>query len=80
MSQARLRQHGRYAFSPISARPKYRWPEGRGLAVYVVLNVEVFPFAEGMGPELNPRQPEPDIPNFTWRDWGNRVGLLSPGT
>lgn len=75
MSQARLRQHGRYAFSPISARPKYRWPEGKGLAVYVVLNVEVFPFAEGMSPELNPRQPEPDIPNFTWRDWGNRVGI-----
>ena len=28
-----------------------------------------------MGPELNPRQPEPDIVNYTWRDWGNRVGV-----
>ena len=28
-----------------------------------------------MGPELNRRQPEPDIPNYTWRDWGNRAGI-----
>jgi len=43
--------------------------------VYVAVNVEQFPFGEGMGPELNPKQPEPDIVNFTWRDWGNRVGV-----
>jgi hypothetical protein len=53
----------------------YDWPGGKRLAVYVALNVEVFPFGEGMAPELNPRQPEPDIPNYTWRDWGNRVGI-----
>ncbi len=70
-----LRTHGRYPYSAIVRRPAYAWPNGSGLAVYVALNVEQFPFAEGMGPELNPRQPEPDIVNFTWRDWGNRVGV-----
>jgi len=70
-----LTDHGRYRFVPITRRADYDWPGGRRLAVYVAVNVEQFPFGEGMGPELNPRQPEPDIPNFTWRDWGNRVGV-----
>ena len=70
-----MRQHNRYPYSAIVRRPVYDWPDGRRLAVYIAVNVEAFPFGEGMGPELNPRQPEPDIPNFTWRDWGNRVGV-----
>lgn len=70
-----LRSHHRYPFSVITRRTPYQWPNGTRLAVYLAVNVETFPFAEGMGPELNPRQPEPDISNFTWRDWGNRVGV-----
>jgi peptidoglycan/xylan/chitin deacetylase (PgdA/CDA1 family) len=70
-----LRTHGRYAYSPIVERPPYDWPNGTRLAVYVAVNLEQFPFGEGMGPELNPRQPEPDVVNHAWRDWGNRVGV-----
>ncbi|MBL8382930.1 MAG: polysaccharide deacetylase family protein [Burkholderiales bacterium] len=70
-----MRRHGRYPYVPIAGRPVYDWPNGARLAFYVAINVEVFPFGEGLGPELNPRQPEPDIPNYTWRDWGNRVGI-----
>jgi allantoinase len=70
-----LRSHGRYPYSPIVKRAAWDWPKGARLAVYVAVNVEQFPFGEGMGPELNPKQPEPDIVNFTWRDWGNRVGV-----
>lgn len=70
-----LRQHGRYPYSPIIERPAYDWPGGRRLAVYIAVNVETFPFGEGLGPDLNPRQPEPDIVNHGWRDWGNRVGV-----
>ena len=70
-----LKRHGRYDYEPITGRAMYDWPGSKRLAVYVALNVEVFPFGEGMAPELNPRQPEPDIPNYTWRDWGNRVGI-----
>jgi allantoinase len=70
-----LRQHGRYPYSPIVERPVYDWPGGRRLAVYIAVNVETFPFGEGLGPELNARQPEPDIVNHGWRDWGNRVGV-----
>lgn len=71
----KLRQHGRYEDSPIVDRPVYDWPGGQRLAVYIAVNLEVFPFGEGLGPDLNPRQPEPDIVNHGWRDWGNRVGV-----
>lgn len=69
-----LRDHGRYPFRSIAGRAPYRWPNGTGLAVYLGLNLEVFPFGEGLGAELAPGGPPPDILNFGWRDYGNRVG------
>ncbi len=69
------RSHGRYPFSPIVERPVWNWPGGARLAVYVAVNLEVFPFAEGLGVALNNPLPEPDVVNFGWRDWGNRVGV-----
>ena len=72
-----LKSHDRYPYSPIVDRPTYQWPNGSRLAVYIALNIEVFPFGEGLGTDLSPRQPEPDIVNFTWRDYGNRVGVWS---
>ncbi|WP_102107724.1 polysaccharide deacetylase family protein [Oceaniglobus roseus] len=71
-----LRHHARYPFSPITARPGFDWPGGRRLAVYLGVNVEVFPFGEGLGAELAPGGPQPDVLNFAWRDYGNRVGLF----
>ncbi|MDB5775469.1 MAG: hypothetical protein JWP38_1602 [Herbaspirillum sp.] len=70
-----LRKHDRYDFSPIAKRPDWRWPNGARLAFFVAVNIEEFPFGEGLGVELNFKQPEPDIPNYSWRDWGNRVGV-----
>ena len=70
-----LRKHGRYDYSDITLRPDYAWPGGRRLAVYFGVNVEVFAFGEGLGAELAPGGPQPDILNYAWRDYGNRVGL-----
>ncbi len=70
-----LPTHGRYAYRPIHGRPDYHWPEGARLAVYVALNLEHFAFGDGLGAELAPGGPQPDILNFAWRDWGNRVGV-----
>ena len=70
-----MRDHGRYAYSAIAHRPVWDWPGGRRLAVFVAVNLEAFPFAEGMGiPLVNPL-PEPDVQNYGFRDWGNRVGV-----
>ena len=32
-------------------------------------------FGEGLGAMLGPRSPEPDVLNYSWRDYGNRVGV-----
>lgn len=69
-----LPHHGRYAYSAITARPDFAWPEGRRLAVYLGMNLECFAFGEGLGAELAPGGPQPDVLNYGWRDYGNRVG------
>jgi allantoinase len=70
-----LKSHGRYPYSPLTERTAWTWPNGRTLAFYIAVNVEHFPFAEGMGVPLAPAQPEPDIVNYSWRDYGNRIGI-----
>ena len=69
-----LTEHGRYDYSPITARKAYTWPGGARLAVYIGLNLEHFAFGEGLGAELAPGGPQPDVLNYAWRDYGNRVG------
>jgi peptidoglycan/xylan/chitin deacetylase (PgdA/CDA1 family) len=68
--------HNRYPYSPINARAAYDWPGGKRLAVYVALNLEWFSFGEGLGAELAPGGPHPDVLNYSWRDYGNRVGVF----
>ena len=67
--------HNRYSYSPITERRVYDWPEGRRLAVYVGLNLEWFAFG-GLGAELAPAAHQPDVLNYSWRDYGNRVGVF----
>ncbi|MCG7362664.1 polysaccharide deacetylase family protein [Roseomonas sp. ACRSG] len=74
-----LPSHGRYAYHPWPQRPEYRWPGGARLAVYLGLNLEHFAFGEGLGAELAPGAnggggPQPDVLNYAWWDYGNRVG------
>jgi allantoinase len=69
-----LPDHGRFAYRPITRRPDYRWPDGRGLAVYIGFNLEHFAFGEGLGAGIGPASPAPDVLNHSWREYGNRVG------
>ncbi len=69
-----LTSHGRYDYSPITSRKVFDWPNGARLAVYLGLNLEHFAFGEGLGAELAPGGPPPDVLNYAWRDYGNRVG------
>jgi peptidoglycan/xylan/chitin deacetylase (PgdA/CDA1 family) len=63
-----------YAYSPITQRPKTRWPNGKRLAVYVALGLEEYAFGEGLTENLIPGASHPDMANTAWRDYGNRVG------
>jgi peptidoglycan/xylan/chitin deacetylase (PgdA/CDA1 family) len=69
-----LPTHGRYDYQGWPERPRYAWPGGATLAVYLGVNLEHFAFGEGLGAELAPGGPQPDVLNFAWRDYGNRVG------
>ena len=69
-----MRRHGRYPYWPITQAPPFRWPQGEGLAVYVALNLEAYSFGDGMLDEIVPVSPAPDVLNYSWLDYGNRVG------
>lgn len=69
-----LPTHGRFDYLPITRRPRYRWPGGAGLAVYLGFNLEHFAFGEGLGAGIGPASPQPDVLNYSWREYGNRVG------
>lgn len=69
-----LRGPERFSYSAINLRPKYTWPGGRRLAVYIAVNVEHFAFGEQTGPDLDrPTQPWSQR-SWLWREYGNRVG------
>jgi peptidoglycan/xylan/chitin deacetylase (PgdA/CDA1 family) len=42
--------------------------------VYLGFNLEHFAFGEGLGANLGPASPQPDVLNYSWREYGNRVG------
>jgi peptidoglycan/xylan/chitin deacetylase (PgdA/CDA1 family) len=69
-----LNHHRRFPYSPVSQRDGFAWPEGKCLAVYVALNLEHYAFGEGLSEELVPGAKQPDVLNYSWRDYGNRVG------
>jgi peptidoglycan/xylan/chitin deacetylase (PgdA/CDA1 family) len=65
---------GRFDYAPIAGRAAFDWPGGRRLALYFGINLEHFAFGEGLGAELAPGGPQPDVLNWAWREYGNRVG------
>lgn len=69
-----LPDSGRFPYSPITQRPDYVWPNGARLAVYIGFNLEHFSFGEGLGACIGPASPQPDVLNYSWREYGNRVG------
>ena len=69
-----IKPHGRYEYRPITEKPPYRWPAGRGLAMFFALNLEAYSFGEGILDEIVPVGPQPDVLNYSWLDYGNRVG------
>jgi allantoinase len=75
MAATRLPGHNRYDYSPLPERKDYSWPGGKRLAFCITTNVEVFAFGKGRGHD-NAKLGEPQTHrNYSWRDYGNRVGI-----
>lgn len=70
----KLRHPGRFDDTPLPARPPVLWPGGAKLAVYVALNLESYSFGEGLSEDIVPGSGQPDVLNWSWREYGNRVG------
>jgi hypothetical protein len=66
--------HGRFDYAPITGRTNYRWPNGAGLAIYIGFNIEHFAFGECLGANIGAPSPQPDVLNYSWREYGNRIG------
>lgn len=71
-----IRDFVRYA--PVTSRPPIRWPGDKRLAVWVVPNIEFYEYTPppAIGRETWDRVPvHPDVREYGFRDYGNRVGL-----
>src|SRR5271167_942555 len=69
----------RLDYSPISQRKKLILPGGARLALWVIVNVEEWDITQTMPRTvLTPPaggSPMPDVPNWAWHEYGNRVGF-----
>jgi len=69
----------RIPYSAITDRPRLTLPGGARLVVWVIVNVEAWNPRETMPRTvLTPPaggSPMPDIPNWAWHEYGNRVGF-----
>ena len=71
--------NARIAYTPITARPRLELPGGARMVVWVIVNIEEWDPNETMPRTvLTPPAggaPSPDIPNWAWHEYGNRVGF-----
>ena len=69
----------RITYSPIPDRALLKLPNGKRMAVWVIVNVEEWDINQTMPRTvLTPPaggSPMPDIPNWAWHEYGNRVGF-----
>lgn len=70
------REHGRFPYSAIVDRPRLTWPHGARVALWVIPNIEHFLFDRSATP-MSPASARlsPDVLNYSWRDYGVRVGI-----
>ena len=67
---------GLYDYLPYDERPVIRWPGGARVAFWVAPNVEFYELDPPRNPARAPwPRPIPDVLNYSYRDWGNRVGF-----
>jgi len=67
----------RVEYTPIIERPKISWPNDARVALWIAPNVEHYEYL----PEYDglrdpwPRTPYPDVQQYSYRDYGNRIGF-----
>ena len=71
------RPHERLDFSAIVDRPPLQLPDGARVVVWPVVNIEEWDISRPMPRMASPPPggvaPVPDVPNWTWHEYGMRV-------
>jgi allantoinase len=69
----------RAAFSAIVDRPRMKLPQGGRIIVWNIVNLEVWDIAKPMARQVLPAPTGvallPDVPNWSWHEYGMRVGF-----
>src|SRR5512141_2492453 len=69
----------RVPYSPIVDRPPLKLPGGARIAVWTIVNLEVWDIARAMARQVIPAPTGqvllPDVPNWSWHEYGMRVGF-----
>jgi peptidoglycan/xylan/chitin deacetylase (PgdA/CDA1 family) len=77
--EQRMLPTDRIAYSAITERPPLKLPDDARMAVWVIVNVEEWDPTQPMPRTvLTPPaggSPMPDVPNWAWHEYGNRVGF-----
>lgn len=71
--------HDRYTHRYLRNVPKFDWPGGKRLLVWVTVHFEHFPMdmpAKPITPPGGMDRPYPSVWDFSTRDYGNRVGIF----
>ncbi len=67
---------GLYDYLPYFDRPAITWPGGARLAFWCAPNIEHYEIDPPINPMRTPwARPVPDVLGYSWRDYGNRVGV-----
>ncbi|MFG1683294.1 polysaccharide deacetylase family protein [Nonomuraea sp. NPDC049269] len=74
-----MRPSERLTYDPIEGRARLALPKGGRMVVWVIVNVETWSDTDPMPRTvLTPPAggiPAPDVPNWAWHEYGNRVGF-----
>ncbi len=70
-------RYGPFPYSPIIHRAPLEWPNGAHVALWIIPNIEFFALDEKVPPAAGGAGvPVPDVPTWSSRDYGNRVGVF----
>ena len=74
-----MKPRDRVAFSAIIDRPKLTLPDGLRLVVWPIINLEEWEIEQPMARQVLPAPSGvpllPDVPNWSWHEYGMRVGV-----
>src|SRR5229473_6198668 len=77
--EGRMIPRDRAPFSAIVDRPPLRLPDGARLVVWTIVNLEFWDISRPMARQVLPAPTGqvllPDVPNWSWHEYGMRVGV-----